>query len=257
MKIGKVFGSVTAIILLAVVIGGYLLLSNLDGIIKGAVEEVGSNLTQTNVTLDEVKFDLTSGKGQLSGLTIANPEGFDSDYAFRLDNITVAVDLKTLGGPVIVISEVSIVGAKLIAEQKGDKTNLGVLIKNLEEFSSTTDTGEAKDTTGPTDVRLMLEKFVFAGTKGTIVVEPFGQKALQLPDIRLNNIGNKTTGLTPEQLADEILQSVIAQVQKAVESYLADIAKDAIKKKLEEKMGISGGMDKIESGLKSLFKKKD
>jgi hypothetical protein len=257
MKIGKVIGALTAAVLLAVIIGGYLLLSNLDGIIKGVVEEVGSDLMQTKVTLDDVKLDLTSGKGKLSGLTIANPRGFDSDYAFRLDDITVGLDLKTLSGPVIVISEVSIVGAKLIAEQKGDKTNLGVLMKNLEQSSKKAGTAEAQDTTDPTDVRLMLEKFVFVGTKGKIIIEQSGEKALKLPDVRRNNIGNKTTGLTPEQLADELLQSVIKQVQKAVESYLADMAKDAVENKIKEKMGLSDGDDEKESGLKSLFKKKD
>lgn len=257
MKVGKVLGGLAAVVLLVVVVGGYLLLSNLDGIIKGVVEDVGSDLTQTKVTLDDVKLDLTTGKGQLSGLTIANPRGFDGDYAFRLDDITVGVNLKTLSGPVIVISEVSIVGAKLIAEQKGDKTNLGVLMKNLEQSSKKADTAEPQDTTDPTDVRLMLEKFVFVGTKGKIITEQYGEKALKLPDVRRNNIGNKTTGLTPEQLADELLQSVIKQVQKVVESYLVDMAKDAAGDSIKKKMGLDEGNDAVKSGLNSLFKKKD
>jgi hypothetical protein len=259
MKTGKALGGLAVIVLLAVVIGGYLLVSNLDGIIKGVIEDVGSDLTQTKVTLDGVKLDLTTGKGQLSGLTIANPRGFDSDYAFRLEDITIALDLKTLSGPVIVISEVSIEGAKLNAEQKGETTNLGVLMENVEKSSKKANKTQvdAPDKTDPADVRLMLEKFVFVNTQGKIITEQSGEKALKLPDVRRNNIGNKTTGLTPEQLADELLQSVMKQVQKAVESYLADMAKDAIEDSIKEKMGLSDGDDTEKSGLKSLFNKKD
>ena len=145
-----------------------------------------------------------------------------------------------------------------IAEQKGETTNLSVLMKNVEKSSkkSGSEPAPSKASSDPTDVRLMVEKFVFVNTKGTIIAEGSEEKALKLPDVRRKNIGDKKTGLTPEQLADELLQSVIAQVEKAVGNYLADLAKQAVEKSIKEKMGLSTD-DSDEGGLKSLFKRDD
>ncbi len=257
MKTVKLFGGLAAVVVIVGIIAGYLLVSNLDGIIKGVIEDVGTELTQTRVSLDGVKLDLSTGKGQINGLTIANPGGFSSDYAFRLEKVKVGLNLKSLTGPVIVISEVSIDGAKLIAEQKGATTNLSELLKNVEESSSKTDPtpGQPQDSSDPTDIRLMMEKFAFINTKGTIITEKSGEKSLKLPDVRRQNIGSKSAGLTPEQLANELLQAVIRSVEKAVGNYLAELAKEAATEKLKEKIGLDS--DSKVDGLKSLFKKKE
>ncbi|MDK1024807.1 MAG: hypothetical protein QGD92_11315 [Gammaproteobacteria bacterium] len=231
----------------------YFLLSNLDDIVKRVIEDVGSQVTQTKVTLQSVHIDLKTGTGKLSGLTIANPAGYDSDYAFQLDNILVGIDLKSLSGPVIVITEVTVDGARLIAEQRGEKTNLTELLDNIEASSKQTGAEPAKpqEEVTPSKVRLMLENFAFINTSATIITEKLGETSLQLPDVRRKNIGNKQTGLTPEQLTNELLSSVIKEVTKAAGDYLRELAQDALKEKLKTKL-----KKKMES-LKSLFKRGD
>jgi hypothetical protein len=240
MKALKVIAGLALAVVILVVVGGYLLVSNLDGIIKDVIEDVGSEITQASVTVNAVNLDLKTGKGQIKGLTIGNPEGFDSKYAFRLENVALGLDLKTLSAPVIVITEITIRGAKLIAEQKGKTTNLSVLMKNMEASSkkASSEPSQPQGTSDPTDVRLMVKKFVFVNTKGTIIPEGSKKKALKLPDVRRKNIGNNKTGLTPEQLANELLQSVIEQVEKAVADYLAGLAVQAVENKIKEKLGL-------------------
>jgi hypothetical protein len=60
-----------------------VLLSNLDSIIKTAVEEVGSEATQANVTLSEVNILANEGKAALRGLSVSNPAGFETPSAFK------------------------------------------------------------------------------------------------------------------------------------------------------------------------------
>jgi hypothetical protein len=107
-------------------------------------------------------------------------------------------------------------------------------------------------------VRLMLEKFAFVNSEGVIKTEQFGEKALIIPDVRAANLGDRQTGLTPQQLANSLLSSVIKQVEKAVGNYLKDMAtnaaKDEINKQLDEKIGAEN-REKLE-GLKGLLKKK-
>jgi len=241
---------VLGLVLIAVLLV-FLLLGNIDDLIKSVVEEVGSKVTQTKVTLDSAHLDLKSGKGEISGLTIGNPEGYESDYAFQLDHVVLSIDPASLSGSVFVISEISIDGAKLIAEQKGADTNLSKLMDNISASSQETSAkpADAEEQKSETDVRLMIEKFAFINTAAKILMEGEDEKPLKLPDIRRTNIGDKNKGLTPEQLANEILGSVVREVASAVTEYIKDLARNAI----EEKMG---SKDKKKS-LKSLFKRGD
>ena len=57
-----------------VVVGGFFLLtSGLNAAVKSGVETVGSQATETPVTLEEVDLSLFSGKGEIRGFTIDNP----------------------------------------------------------------------------------------------------------------------------------------------------------------------------------------
>ncbi len=255
MKASKTIGGLALGLIVLAVLVGYFFVSNLDGLIKAAVERLGSDVTQTQVSLDGVKIDLSSGKGQLSGLTIANPDGYDSDYVLVLDDIVLAIAPSSLNGPVIVISEITIDGAKLIAEQKGGTTNLSDLLANVENASKS---GESTPAPGEGDspgeeTRLMVEKFVFINTTGTFITEKSEEKSIEIPDVRRSNIGDKTVGLTPEQLTEELMNSVVGSVEKAVGQYLGGLAADAAEKKLTEKMSTE---DKSTlDGIKSIFKK--
>lgn len=73
-------------IVVVIVIGAVFLLSNLDSIIKAAVEEVGSEATQAKVSLNEVEIS-TEGKGALRGFSVGNPAGFETDSAFKLGEV--------------------------------------------------------------------------------------------------------------------------------------------------------------------------
>lgn len=259
MKLVKWVGVLLCIVL---VIGGgaaYYLASNLDEIVKDMVEKTGSEVTKTQVTVEAVKIDLLTGKGQITGLTIANPPGFNSDYVFRLENVILGLDINSLTGPVIVISQVTIDGAKLVAEQKGTTTNLSELKKNLDASASNTDSEASPDSadSSSSDIRLMMEHFSLTKTQGTIVTQQWGEQSLVLPDVIRDNIGNKKTGLTAEQLSSELLLSIIGQVEKATQGYLAKLAQDELSKRLKEELKTKLKVDDgaVDGALKSLFNK--
>jgi hypothetical protein len=255
MKLGKAIGGAALGLILLVAVAGYFFLSNLDGIIKDVIEQVGSEVLQTRVSLDGVELDLSTGAGRLTGLTIANPPGYESDYAFNLNDIVIAISPASLTKAVIVISQVKIDGASLIAEQKGTQTNLGELLKNIE--SSSGESGQQAPAVdgepAANEVRLMVENFSFTNTQATVLSEKSGENSLKVPDVRRSNIGDKKTGMTPEQLAEEILRSVVKEVENAVGQYLGKLAADAVEKKLTEKMS-EGDKSKLD-GVKALFKK--
>jgi len=256
MKAVKIIGGIVLVLLVVVAVGGYFLWSNLDNLVKDMIEDVGSDVTRTGVQLDSVQLDLTTGRSQLNGLTIKNPQGYESEYALKLDTIVVQIDPTSLRDPVIVISQVSIDGAKLIAEQKGENTNLGQLLKNMEKDSGSKTPPPAEESSSQ-DIRLMLKKFDFLNARATVVSEITETQSIEIPDIREINVGDTKKGLTPDQLAQTLLGNIVKKVQKSVTRYLRDLGVEAVEKKLTEKLKeklSADDMSKVE-GLKNLFKK--
>ncbi|MFT4824778.1 MAG: hypothetical protein ACJASY_002039 [Halioglobus sp.] len=256
MKAVKIIGGIVLVLIAVVGIGGYFLWSNLDALVKDMIEDVASDVTQTAVRLDSVELDLTTGRGQLNGLTIKNPDGYTSEYALKLETVVVEIDPSSLRDPVIVISQVKIAGAKLIAEQKGKNTNLGELLKNMEQGSGGTEPAATEEPSSK-EVRLMLKEFAFVDTKATVISELTETQSIDIPDIRQSNIGDTKTGLTPDQLAQTLLRNIVNKVQKSVTRYLRDLGVDAVEKKLTEQLKgklSADDMSKVE-GLKNLFKR--
>jgi hypothetical protein len=253
-KAGKIILGAVVAIIAVVVIGVVLVVQNLDSIIKNVIEGAGTQVTGTAVRVSGVKFSLQEGRGEIYGLTIANPPGYSGGHLFEMDEIAVQLEPRSLAGPVIVINEVLIDGATLTAEQKGTRTNIQDLLDNLESGSpeaAPAEEGEAAD------VRLMMEKFAFINSTGTVKTQQFGERELKIPDVQMSDVGDRDTGLTPQQLANQMLSRVVKQVEKAVGDYLEDLVKDAAKKEidkqLDEKIGAEN-REKLE-GLKSLIKK--
>ncbi|MEH6588962.1 MAG: hypothetical protein V7746_01835 [Halioglobus sp.] len=226
---------------LIIVIGAvvYLLLGNLDDIVERTVEQVGSELIGTEVQLDSVALDLGSGTVTLSGLQIDNPKGYKSDYAFLLKQVTVALNPGSLGKPVIQLDKVIVRGARLNVEQRGDSTNLSDLLAHVENGQKGEPAKEEKtQSSSESDVRLTLKRFIFAGTKATLISDASANKPIKVPDVKRSNIGNPKQGLTPEQLGDALLQAVLEEVQVAVADHLAGLAKQALEDQIREKIGL-------------------
>ncbi len=257
MKAVKIILGVVLVLVLVVAIGMFFVVQNLDSIVKSTVEKVGPQVTLTAVGLQEAKIELKNGRAELSGLSIANPEGFSDANIFQMDTVVVDIDPASLREDVYVIREIRIDGAKLLAEQKGIKdTNLQALLDNLKKSAS----GEspAAEPEAESDVRLMVEKLTFVNGTVDLKTEQLGDYQMKLPTIDIANIGDKQTGLAPDELATAILQPILAEAKQQVRDELEDKAKDKAKEKLQEQLdkNISPEDQKKLEGLKGLLKGK-
>jgi hypothetical protein len=116
-----------------VAIGVFVFLADLNDIVRAAVEKVGSDMTQPNVTLNEVDIELTSGRGALRGFRVTNPSGFSDDDAFKFDEVSVAIDISSINSDPIVIREVVIPGPEVLYEfGKEGGSNLDRINQNVQ-----------------------------------------------------------------------------------------------------------------------------
>ena len=97
---------VAAIIIVFLGIGGvgtYIYL-NLNSLVKEGIEVAGRDALGVQVSVDQVNISLLSGSGHISGLRIANPEGFSSARdAISVDDIEVLLEISSLTSNNIVI----------------------------------------------------------------------------------------------------------------------------------------------------------
>lgn len=267
MKVVKILLGLIAVVVVAAVVVFAVFFSNINQIVKDVVEEQGTKVAGVPVSLVEADITIQNGRGQLRGLQVANPKGYDTPYAFNMGSIVLELDTSSVikNSKVKVIKNVSIDSAKLIAEQSKSSftmTNLQQLADNLAKASPAKPDATPSTSSGP-DVRLMVEKFSFTNGNVRLVTQDFGERTIKLPEITLKNIGDKKTGLTPEQLTQAMIKPILAQVTKHVQKELKEIAKDKLEDKLKEKLEKSllkklGGDDKAKdtiNKLKSLFSK--
>lgn len=126
------------VVLLVIAAGGaYYLYSNLGGLIKTAMETYGSEATQTQVKVSNVKLSVTSGEGAISGITIGNPKGYSAANAFALGVVSMKVDVASVTKNPVVIKEIVIDKPQLAYEMSADgSSNLQAIQKNVNAYAA-------------------------------------------------------------------------------------------------------------------------
>jgi hypothetical protein len=249
------------LIVVVVAIALFVVASNVNGIVKTAVEDLGSSSLKTTVSLNDVDIQLLKGRMQLSGLTIANPEGYEQDNIFVMNDIVLDLELASLKDKLIEVKEISVDGLRVVAEQKNTTTNLQALLNNIDSGAKEPVAETPSDPSDPIDVLIKIKALSFTNGSTYLVSDRWGDSDLTLPTIALNNIGG-SGGVPPEQLAQDIMQPLLKQlisaVQDAIKEQFEGKAKeklrekeDELKEKLNSKLGEKLGTDT--DSLKSLL----
>ena len=88
----------------------------IDSIAKTAVEKGGTYAMGTKTTCDSVNIRLLASEVGLSGLTVANPEGFKTDHFLKTGRLDVGVEPGTLTKDTIVVTHFELDGVDLNIE---------------------------------------------------------------------------------------------------------------------------------------------
>jgi uncharacterized protein involved in outer membrane biogenesis len=212
----------------------WVLASNLDGIVKGIIEDVGSETLGTDVSLNSVEIKLADASAALRGLTIANPPGFNTSNAFELGAIAVTLDPTTATTSEVVIPRIVIAEASLTFEQTGENNNLKTLMDQLnQKADSSSDAAAGKTEAAGDEVLIVIEELQLKGASMTLVVDKLTEPlTLTLADITVRDIGKRGAGVTPEEAARQIINPILKRAE--------DNAKERLREELKQ-----GVMDKV------------
>ena len=237
----KIIPGVVLVIIIAISVGVYYVLSNLDVLVKEAIETHGSEATQTAVRVDKVKINLTDGAGAITGLTIANPKGFAMPYAFSLGEIRTGIDLQSLQQEPYIINEITVLAPQVFVEiNEANKTNLNELKKNLissSPSSTSQDKTQAAEKSSTVEPRLIIRRVTFADGNIQARAAALNNKEyqLKLPSLNMTNLGG-SKGATPTELTREILNRLTDRASEEVKKKIIDAELDKIKAKARAKV---------------------
>lgn len=206
-------------VLLVLLVGGVAYIwSNLDEIVKSAIETFGSEATKTTVSVAEVKLKLEAGEASIAGLKVGNPAGFIDPNIFELGKISTKIDINSLDKNPIVIDEIIISAPAVYYEiNKAGSSNADVLKKNLGSGSGSAESSQASSSGGE-ELKMIIRKLVVEGTSAKVRIAALGgaEQTLKLPRIEMTDVGKKSGGATAAEVAKTLSSRLLDNVKGAV-----------------------------------------
>ncbi|NQT26825.1 hypothetical protein HQ585_15825 [candidate division KSB1 bacterium] len=231
-----------SLLVLVIVIGAGLtyLLTNLNFIVKTAIEKYGSEATQTSVRVSQVKISLKEGSGSIQGLTVGNPKGFETKHAFSLGETGIKIDINSLTKEVKVIDDIRVLAPEIFVEVNADnQNNLQEIQKNLPKAVTSKPKSKTEKKKGE-EPRLTIRRILFAEGKIFAKIVPMNKEyELKMRSFEMRNLSGTPTEIS-KQIISRIASKTLAEVKRKGMGEAAKQVEEEVKKQ---------GMDQ----LKGLF----
>ena len=227
----KIVTIIVLILILAVAGTITYVLTNIDSLVKAAIEKYGSEAVKTVVRVSSVKITLGNGEGAVRGLTVANPPGFTSPLIMTLDTISARIAVNSITSSPIVIDNILISGPEVFYEMKEDGTaNVDVLKKNLASSAQSKEEQPKKSAKGK-ETRLRIKKLVFEKGKVHVRIARVLEKpyVVDLPRLELTDIG-KQNGATPDEIGRAVTSALTEEAAKAGKAVAQSQGKQLLQK---------------------------
>ncbi len=213
---GAVVGLITA-----TVVAFYL---SLGQIVGSTVEEHGSALLGTKVTVENVKIEPFDGYLSLQGLQIKNPRGFRADKVFRLTEIEIKLDMSTIRDELVIVEQLSLVEPQIFFELEVPQgSNLETLARNAQAYEARQEghpidqRGVAQPAESPPEAsvekpgrRIIVRNFQMLRAEINSGASATSSTIQKFPDFHIQDIGAEEGGITP----GEVAQFILGQISK-------------------------------------------
>lgn len=240
-------------VLVLIAIGGLgltVLVGKLDGLIADAIRTEGSAALGTAVTVDSVKTKIADGVAIINGLAIANPVGYKSAHALRIDSFSANVDYKSQSIGDVIINK-PVIHAELI----GTDSNFQSLLDGLPEDEQPTQTASSDN-----ELVLSIKSIQIRQATVNIDSDQLGITSFPMDDLVMNDLSG-TVGQLSEVVTNKLISHIkiqiqifaIAEITKQLKEKAIEKAKEELNEKVQEKLSGELGeklSDKLSGKLK-------
>ncbi len=228
----KVLIGAALVLILALAAGLWWLYHSLDALVASAIRTFGPEITGVSIHLDRVKIGALDGRAELHGLVVGNPQGFKSDHALSLGEISMTLDLDSLSKDVIVIKQIAIKKPDVRYELSAEGSNLGVIQRNVDRYVGRHRTAGTARAEADDGKKLVIETLTIENATATVSASVAKSEpvSVPLPDLHLRDIGKKSGGATAGEAVEQVLGALIQSVTRTVASRNLGGLIDSLKK---------------------------
>ncbi len=228
-----------SIVLFVLLIGGVAYFY-LDSLVTSGIQVVGSQVLGTQVTVDSASISPLTGSGSINGLRIENPEGFDSPYAFELEEVSVALSVSSVFSDVVEVDSVVIRDPEITYERRLTSDNIGALIDNLPAGSS----GAASEPeSAESSSQLIIREFLMESPQLNLVAASI-EAPIPLPDISLSNIGEENDASVAQAMR-QILGAISTSILNS-DPPILDMLRENVENRIQE------GVEEVENAVEDI-----
>jgi uncharacterized protein involved in outer membrane biogenesis len=208
----------------------------LDALARKSVERVGADVTKVDVQVSGASLSVLSGRGELRGIRVGNPEGFQTPSAVVAESVAVEMEPSSILEDKLVLRSIRVIGPEVTFESGLQGNNLSKLLGNIRGTGPPQDQASRR--------KLQVNDLVVSGGRVNLAVTLLGTRSasVPLPDIHLTNLGQGPEGITSAELSERLLAVLI---EAAISTATAELAKGALP-----------GIEKVPESIGDLFKRK-
>lgn len=175
-----------------------------DGFARSAMEENLTRAFGTETTVGSVDVGILSGDVTAEGIEVANTEGFDAPRFAALSRLRAETGFTDLLGDTVTVRRVEMEGLELHLERRGTSANFVPVLASVRELRETRRPGAKRYRIDELIVRSTVAR-VRLGTGG-------GEETVEVPEIRLEDVGAEEGGAALGQVAGAVLEAVLRGV---------------------------------------------
>lgn len=222
--------NILIVLVIAIAAVGVYFWLNAGSIVEKVIERVGTDATGTSVEVGSLDLNLNERTAAIHDFTIANPDGFSSDSAFSLGEISVSVE--SVSRDLIVLSEVVVDSPRVLYEITENGTNIDAIRANIDAYQQRLSGGGGSGG-GGSDTKIIIDRLRFTG--GQVLATAQGEEVnVDLPPLTLTDIGRASGGETAGQVAAQVAHRLTQHVAETV-----------ARSEIERRLGIDGVLDRV------------
>ncbi|MEO0632418.1 MAG: hypothetical protein AAFY46_17070, partial [Planctomycetota bacterium] len=214
----KIILGLIGFVLLAIVVIVIGVFVYINQIAKTGVEKGATYALDVPTTLDSADINLFGGEFALAGLTVSNPEGYDTPHFLSLGDGSAAVDFSTIQQDTVEIQTLVLENIDIYLDKEDGKANYEVILENLKRFESANSGDDADappaDPDAPTKkyvIRKVEVRNVTAHVEFLPLAGDLARTTVVVPEIILEDVGEKDP-VTVAKLTNVLIKAIFASV---------------------------------------------
>jgi len=243
------------ILLVLVILVVVVVLFFLGPVARPIAASAASKAMGVDVNIGGLSVYPITGSANVSGLLVANPQGFKG-YFLEMEQLHSDAKVTSFVSDTAVVRDVTIEGLTLRIEASGSKTNVKAIMDNLNKSSAPS--GET--TSSSSGKKFRIDTLALKNTKVIISTGIVKDATITIESLELHNIGTgESSGAGLSEVLTKVIQAVVAkagELSRNLPGEIGSAIKSAGIDKAFKDIGKTGGgaIEKAADPLKKLFK---